>query len=222
MEMLWRALLPLQPSVTINAFTSSPPPHLEEGTQMEEKLGYNLALQCLQDFNQARAQLKSMQSKEAQKLDHMYNARQIKMKRRHEQEWVRMAWEGDYIFQEVFSMTGLAESVNLLPWCISTGVPLCHMDDALAAAEQQGNTTQATGVQLSQRNHLLWDFQAILIALSNSSSYHTSSTGSSFGGHPFFESLAGPSWKKRDHSPSRPFGNCHGKRTQVNSPWWRL
>ena len=84
-----------------------PLPSLEEGIQMEGKLGYNPTLQCLQDFNQARAQLESELSEEAQKLDHKYNTRQIKMERRHEQKWARMAWEGDYIFQEVFSMTSL-------------------------------------------------------------------------------------------------------------------
>ena len=46
-----------------------------------------------------------------------------------------MVWEGDHTFQEVFSMTSSADSVKLLPWCISTGFPLCHMDDALAAAK---------------------------------------------------------------------------------------
>ena len=116
------------------------PPHLEEGIQIEGKSGYNLALQHLQDFNQARAQLESEQSEEAQKLDHKYNAWQIKMERRHEQEWARMAWEGDYTFQEVFLMTSLADSVKLLPWSISSGVPLDYMDDALAATMQQGET----------------------------------------------------------------------------------
>ena len=132
--MLQRVVPPLQSSVIIKAFTR-PPPHLEEGVQMEGKSGYNPVLQCLQDVNQATAQLKSDQSEEAQKLDHKYNAQQIKMERRHEQDWARMTWEGDYTFQEEFSMTYLANFVKLLPWCISTGIPLCHMDDVLATAE---------------------------------------------------------------------------------------
>ena len=57
------------------------------------------------------------------------------MERSHEQEWARIAQEGYYTFQEVFSMTSLAESVKLFPWCISTGIPLHHMDDAFAATE---------------------------------------------------------------------------------------
>ena len=105
------------------------PPCLDEGIQMERKLGYNPALQHLQDFNQAIAQLESEQSEEAQKLDCKYNAWQIKMERRHEQEWARMANKGDTTFQEVFSMTSSAHSVKLLPWCISTSIPLHHMDD---------------------------------------------------------------------------------------------
>ena len=44
------------------------------------------------------------------------------MERRHEQEWARMAQEGDHTFQEVSSMTSLPESVKLLPWCISAGI----------------------------------------------------------------------------------------------------
>ena len=133
-EVLWKCSKephhPSNPSVIINAFTSSPSPPRRWHSD-REKLGYNPALQCLQDFNQARARLKRDQSKEAQKLEHKYNAQQMKMERRHEQEWARMAWEGDYTFQEVFSMTS---SVKLLPWCISSGIPLGYMDDVLAAA----------------------------------------------------------------------------------------
>ena len=83
MEMLWRVALPLKPSVTINAFASlpSPPRRIFE---MEENLGYNPALQCLQGFNQARAQLECELIEEAQKLDCKYNTQQIKMERRHE------------------------------------------------------------------------------------------------------------------------------------------
>ena len=63
--------------------------------------------------------------------------------RRHEQEWARMAWEGDCTFQEVFSMASSTESVKLLPWCFSTSDPFCHMDGMLAATESQSKTTPA-------------------------------------------------------------------------------
>ena len=46
-----------------------------------------------------------------------------------------MAQEGDHTFQEVFSMTSSGESVKLLPWYVSTGIPLHHMDDTMVAAE---------------------------------------------------------------------------------------
>ena len=82
---------------------------------MEEKSGYNPALQCIQEFNQARSQLESELSEEAQKLDHKYNTQEIKMERIHKQERARMGQEGDSTFQDVFSMTSLANSVKLLP-----------------------------------------------------------------------------------------------------------
>ena len=66
------------------------------------------------------------------------------MERRHEEEWARIAWEGDYTFQDVFSMTSLVKSVKFFPWCISTSIPLHHKDYALAATEWQGKTTLAT------------------------------------------------------------------------------
>ena len=111
MEILQRVTPPLQPSVTINAFASSPI-HLEEGVQMEVKSGYNPTFQCLQDLNQPRAQLECKLSEEAQKLDCKYNTWQIKMERRREWEWARMAQEGDSAFEEVFSMISLANSVK--------------------------------------------------------------------------------------------------------------
>ena len=68
----------------------------------------------------------------------------MKMERRHEQEWLIMAQEGDYTFQEVFLMTSLANSLKLWPWCISSGIPLGYIDDALVATMQQGTTASAT------------------------------------------------------------------------------
>ena len=210
--------------VSLSMPSPAPPPHLEEGIQMEGKLGYNPALQCLQDFDKARAQLESKQSEEAQKLDCKYNARQIKMERRHEQEWARMAQEGDHTFQEVFSMTSLAKSVKLLPWCISTSIPLCHMDDALVAAKQQGKTAPTTvgatkleepsapGLSSSPATSLESLPPAIPLLLDLLFEDISSM------GCPFFEFIAGPSQKKGVHSPSRPFGAHHGKRTQIDSP----
>ena len=55
------------------------------------------------------------------------------MEKREEQKLARMANKGDCTFQEVFLMTSMAESVKLLPWCVSSGVPLGYMDATLAA-----------------------------------------------------------------------------------------
>ena len=54
-----------------------------------------------------------------------------------------MTQEGESTLQEVFSMTSLADSVKLLPWCISSDIPLHHLDDALVATKRQGKTIQA-------------------------------------------------------------------------------
>ena len=78
------------------------PLHIEEGVQTEEELGYTPALQQLQDFNQARAQLECELGEQAQKLAHKYDDRQIKLGRKHEQKHVRMAQEGKATFQGVF------------------------------------------------------------------------------------------------------------------------
>ena len=69
----------------------TPPSLLKKGMQMDVGSGYNPALQCLQSFNQAQAQLESKQSEEAQTLEYKYNAQWIKMERRHKQEQARMA-----------------------------------------------------------------------------------------------------------------------------------
>ena len=201
----------------------APPPHLEEGIQMEGRLGYNLDLQCLQDFNQAKACLESKQSKEAQKLEHKYNTQQMKMDRRHEQEWLRMAPEGNYTFQEIFLMTSLSNSVKLLPWCISSAVPLGYMDDMLVPAMQKDETAPATlgmpepeeppAPGLSSSPAHPTEIPPAIPLLLDLPFEGTPSMGCSF-----FKSLASPSQKKRDCSPSRSFSNHHGKRTQVDSP----
>ena len=66
------------------------------------------------------------------------------MERRHEQEQTRMTQEGAYTFQEVFSMTSLAITVMLLPWWVSAGIHLQHMDVTLVVTEQQGETSLIT------------------------------------------------------------------------------
>ena len=85
------------------------------------------------------------------------------MERRHEKEWARMAWEGDHTFQEVFSMTSLAKSVKLLPWCISTGIPLAIWMMHWWPPSNRAKPPQPLLVQLSWRNQLLYGFQPVLL-----------------------------------------------------------
>ena len=111
---------------------------------MEEELGYNPALWQLQDFNQAGAQLECNLSEETQKLAHKCKDWWLKLVRKHEWKWVRMAKEGHTTFQEVFLRTSSANSVKLLPWCISPSIPFHYMDDALVTAMWQGRNAPAT------------------------------------------------------------------------------
>ena len=56
-EVLWKCSeepCHLSNPVSLSMPSPATPPCLEEGIQMEERLGHNPALQCLEDFNQAR------------------------------------------------------------------------------------------------------------------------------------------------------------------------
>ena len=64
-------------------------PLTEEGIQTEqesdhEESGYNPALQWLQDYNQAMAQLECKLSEQDQKLAHKYDNHQINVAKKHE------------------------------------------------------------------------------------------------------------------------------------------
>ena len=130
---------------------------------MEDELGYNPALWQLQDFNQARAHLGFELSEGAQKLAPKYDDLRIKLARKLEQKQARMAQEGNTTFQEVFSMTSLADSVKLLLWCISSSVSILlhgwHIGDYCDIAEMP----QLPQLHQSQRNHPLWGSLADLL-----------------------------------------------------------
>ena len=55
-----------------------------------------------------------------------------------------MVEQTDATFQEVFSRVSLPDSIKLLPWCISSTVPLHYMSRALTTATQQGKDVPAT------------------------------------------------------------------------------
>ena len=143
MEMLQRGAQPLQPSVPSIPFIWFPP-YLEEGIQTEEQLGYNPAPRWLQEFNQAGSQLECELSEETQKLACKYKDQWISLQRKQGWNWTRMAQEEHTTFQVFFSMTCSTNSVQLLPWCISFGIPFCYMDDSLASTAWQGGDASAT------------------------------------------------------------------------------
>ena len=75
---------------------SAPNPCQEEGTQMEEGLGFHPALKLLQHVNPARAQLEC-------ELVWRYDIWHIKLARRYERQQAQMVEQADATFQEVFS-----------------------------------------------------------------------------------------------------------------------
>ena len=85
------------------------------------------------------------------------------MERRHEQEWARMAWEGDHTFQEVFSMTSLGRSVKLLPGAFLLVSPLPY-GWHIGGHPVTGWNHPATPDVTKLRNHLLQGSQAVLLA----------------------------------------------------------
>ena len=112
----------LSKPITVMIPLLAPSPLPKEGVQMEIRPGYNPALQCLQNFNQARAQLESKLSEDTQMLEHKYNAHWNKI----EEAWTGMDKNGPgrrLYLPNVFSMTSSAEYVKLLPWCFSTSTP---------------------------------------------------------------------------------------------------
>ena len=54
-----------------------------------------------------------------------------------------MIKQADATFQEVFSQVILADSIKLLPWCISVAVLLCYMNRMMATALQEDENVTA-------------------------------------------------------------------------------
>ena len=61
-----------------------------------------------------------------------------------------MTKEVDTTFQVVFSQISSTDSVKLLPWCISSAVPLHYMNEVLATAAQQREGAPATTLTLKK------------------------------------------------------------------------
>ena len=77
-------------------------------------------------------------------LARRYADRWIKQTRKHERHQAQMDEQTDATFQEVFSQVSLANSIKLLPWCLSSTIPLCYMSGVLATTAQQDGDIPAT------------------------------------------------------------------------------
>ena len=113
-EVLWKSLEEehcFSDLVLLSMPSSSLLPHQEQGTQMEEELGYHPVLLQLQDFNQARIQLECKSGQEAQKFAQRYDDCRIKLAKKHKKKWARLTQQGNATFQEVFSMTSLTDLI---------------------------------------------------------------------------------------------------------------
>ena len=77
-------------------------------------------------------------------LAQRYDNHLIKLAKRHKKKQAKMDQEGNVIFQEVFSMVSLTDSIKLLLLCVSSTVPFCYMSEALATTTQQGEDISAT------------------------------------------------------------------------------
>ena len=183
-------------------------------------LGFHPALKLLQDANQARAQLECELVQETQELAWKYNNKWIKQARKHKRQWAWMIEQTDASFQEVFSQVSSADSIKLLPWCISAAVPLSYRSGMVATATQQDEDISAAS-----------EPHGSLAPCPSSSPVHPPGTpplpvpplldiplvGTPPVGHPFAEFLAISTQKKQDCSPSSLLNHHHNKRTHVAS-----
>ena len=142
-EKLWGRALPVWSNTTIGSPIASHP-HWEEAFQTEEGPGFHLALKQLQCISQAKVQLEWVLAHEVEGLTRKYEDQQIRLARKHKKQRAQMAEEADTAFQEVFSETSSADLVKLLPWYISSAVPLCYMNEVLATAALQREDVPAT------------------------------------------------------------------------------
>ena len=199
-------------------------PHLEEGTQTEEEFGYNPALQQLQDFNQARINWNASWVRRLRSYLINMTIVESSWLGNKSRKWPKMTQEGNATFQEVFLRVSLTDSIKLLPWCVSSAIPLCYISEALVTAMLQGESApsyhhciQARGITCSRP-----------LEQSSSSNWNSSSPSASLARsllcrhspccvHPFSTKfVAGPWQIKWDCSPSASLGDHHDKRTCIS------
>ena len=122
MAKLRRWAPPLWPNFTVSPFISPSSPS-RRGHSMEGGLGFHPAFKLLQDVNQARGQLGCALAQETLELAQRYDDRWINLSRRHDRQWAWMVKHMDATIHEVFFQGSSADSIKLLPWCISSAVP---------------------------------------------------------------------------------------------------
>ena len=110
---------------------------LSSASTQTEGLGYHPSLKLLWEANQARALLECELIQETQELADRCEHKQAKQARRHAWRRAQIINQTDATLQEVLSQAGPVEAVKLLPWCISTAVPLCYISEATTTVAQQ-------------------------------------------------------------------------------------
>ena len=140
---LRRGAPPIWPSFAVSPFVHPSSPS-RRGYPDGERIRFSPNLQQLYHFNQARIQLECELGQEAQELTHRYNDCQIKLAKKHKKMWAKMTQEGNTTFQEIFSMVSSTDLIKLLSGCVSSTVPFCYMNKALATAMQQGKNVPTT------------------------------------------------------------------------------
>ena len=134
-----------------------------------------------------------------------------------------MVEQTDATFQEVFSQVSLANSIKLLPWCISSTVTLHYLSGVLTTDTHQGEDIPATTTASEPKGSPAPG--------SSSSPAHPPGTpplpvpplldipfvSTPPVRYPFAELPAVPSQKKWDCFPSSSLNHHHDKRIHVNS-----
>ena len=119
-------------------------------------------------------------------------------RQKHEQKGAKMAQEGNASFQEVFTMASMAESVKLLPWCVSSVAPRPQEPPALGPSSSPGHLSETPPAVIPLLPDLLFMGTSPVLCL-------------------FAEFLAIYTQKKWGHSSSSSLDHHHGKRTYVDS-----
>ena len=134
-----------------------------------------------------------------------------------------MAKEADTTFQGVFSQASSTYSNKLLPWCVSSAVPLQYMSKVLATTVQEEEDVPVVitvpDPESSQTPNLSDSLACSTGAppLPVSPFLYILFVGTLLLGYPFTEFIAGPTLKKQDHSPSGTLRDEHNKQTCVDS-----